>query len=220
MRDRKTTIELEYPFPEERVFRYQAMQDLLTYLIDDPFAEVSVSDLATRIDADQSTVSKAVSLLRELGTVETRRDGRKQLVSVNRARLNKPDPVLSVPQEEFHRPVRAFLDGVESAVDDVGGVVLFGSVARGDADRVSDIDLLVIVEGDKTAARRDVQSIVRDLEAETFEGNRYSFQTLVESVEGAKRIGSRLRDQFDEGITLLGSNALTEVREEVYANGE
>lgn len=216
----KTTISLEYPFPEDRVFRYQAMQDVLSTLIEEPFAEVSVSNLATRVDADQSTVSKAVTLLGELGVVETRPDGRKELVSINRTRLNKPDPVLSISQPEFHRPVRAFLDRLESSVDDVVGVVLFGSVARGEADRMSDIDLLVIVDDEKTQTRREVQSIVRELENEKFEGNRYAFQTLVESTESAKRIGDRLRDQFDESITLIESDELAEIREGVYTDGQ
>jgi len=142
------------------------------------------------------------------------------LVSNNRTLLNKPDPVLSISQPEFHRPVRAFLDRLESSVDDIVGVVLFGSVARGEADRMSDIDLLVIVDGDKTQTRREVQSIVRKLEKEKFEGNRYSFQTLVESTESAKRIGDRLRDQFDDAITLIGSEELAEIREGVYTDGQ
>ncbi len=29
-----TTIAVEYPFPEERIFRYQAMQDVLSVVID------------------------------------------------------------------------------------------------------------------------------------------------------------------------------------------
>ncbi|MFB6236277.1 MAG: nucleotidyltransferase domain-containing protein [Halopenitus sp.] len=220
MPNAKTTIALEYPFPENRVFRYQAMQDVLSALIEEPFAEVSVSNLAARVDADQSTVSKAVTLLGDLGVVETRPDGRKELVSINRTRLNKPDPVLSISQPEFQRPVRAFLDRLESSVDDIVGVVLFGSVAMGEADRMSDIDLLVIVDGDKTQTRRDVQSIVRELENQKFEGNRYSFQTLVESTESAKRIGDRLRDQFDDAITLIGSEELAEIREGVYTDGQ
>ncbi len=97
---------------------------------------------------------------------------------------------------------------------------LLGSVARGEADRASDVDLLIIVEEDKTSARRAVQSIVRDLQETKFDGNRYTFQPLVESVESARRIGERLREQFDDGITLVGSDQLTEVRKKVYADGE
>lgn len=216
-----TTIALEYPFPEERVFRYQAMQDLLSLLIEAPYEEYTVSELAEMIDANQSTASKAVTLLRELGAVRTRRDGRKQLVSIERDRLTKPDPILTIPQSEFQKPVQAFVDRAQTELVDLVGIVLFGSVARGTADRASDVDLLVVVEGDeKTQARRSVQSIVSDLEETKFDGDRYAFQTLVESVDSAKRIGERLRQQFDEGITLVGSEGLSAIRQQAYADGE
>lgn len=220
-RKEKPTIELEYPFPEERVFRYQAMQDVLALLIEAPYEEYTVSDLAEIIDANQATVSKAVKLLRELGAVRTRRDGRKQLVSIERDRLSKSDPVLTIPQSEFHKPVRAFVDRAQAALDDLVGIVLFGSVARGEADRVSDLDLLVVVQDDeKTQARRTVQSTVSDLEETKFDGDRYAFEALVESVDSAKRIGDRLRQQFDEGITLVGSEGLSAIRQQAYADEE
>lgn len=214
------TIALEYPFPEERVFRYQAMQDVLALLIEEPYEEFTVSQLATMIEANQASVSKAVSLLRELGPIQTRRDGRKQYVSVDRDRLTKSDPVLSIPQSEFHKPVRAFVDRVAEEVDEVVGILLFGSVARGEADRASDIDILAFVDGDRTQARRTVQAIVKDLEETKFDGNRYEFETLVESTDSAKRIGDRLRQQFDDGITIVASDELSDIRTEVLANGE
>ncbi len=220
IRNGSTTLELEYPFPEERIFRYQAMQDVLSIVIDQPYSEFTISELATLIDGNQATVSKAVKLLSAVGVVKTQKVGRKQYVGINRDRLNKPDPVFSIPQSEFHKPVRTFLDQVEDEVDQLVGVVLFGSVARGEADRASDIDLLIIVEEDKTSARRAVQSIVRELQETKFDGNRYTFQPLVESIESARRIGERLREQFDDGITLVGSDELTEVRKEVYADGK
>lgn len=214
------SIGFEYPFPEDRIFRYQAMQDVLSVLIDEHYSEFTVSELATMVDATQATVSKAVGLLAETNTIETRREGRKQYVRINRSRLDKPDPVLSIPQSEFQLPVRKFVDELRARVDELVGVVLFGSVARGDADRASDIDVLVIVDGDKTEARRTVQSIVRELEETKFDGNRYTFQTLVESLDSARRIGSRLREQFDGGITLVGSNDLTSIKKEVFVDGE
>ena len=220
IRKGSTTIELEYPFPEERIFRYQAMQDVLSVVVDQPYSEFTISELATLIDGNQATVSKAVKLLSSAGVVKTRKQGRNQYVGINRDRLNKPDPILSIPQAEFHEPVRVFLDRLKDDVDQLVGVVLFGSVARGEADRASDVDLLIIVEEDNTSARRAVQSIVRELQETKFDGNRYTFQPLVESVESARRIGDRLREQFDDGITLVGSDQLTEVRKEVYADGE
>ena len=218
--NKSATIELAYPFPEERIFRYQAMQDILSVVVDQPYSEFTISELAMVIDGNQGTVSKAVKLLSSVGIVETRTDGRKQYVRINRDRLNKPDPVFSIPQSEFHRPVRAFLDRLEEELDRVVGVILFGSVARGTADRASDIDILVIVERNKTPARRTVQAIVSELQETKFDGDRYTFQALVESVESARRIGERLREQFDHGITLIGSDQLTEIQKEVYADGQ
>ena len=216
----KTTIALEYPFPEQRVFRYQAMQDVLSRLIEEPYEEFTVGQLAEMIGANQASVSKAVSLLKKVGPIQTRRDGRKQYVSINRARLTKPDPVLSIPQSEFQKPVRAFVERVEEEIPELAGVVLFGSVARGEADRASDIDLLIFVHADRTQARRTVQEIVSDLEETKFDGNRYEFETLVESTDSAKRIGDRLRQQFEDSITIVGSEELSHIRTEVFANEE
>jgi predicted nucleotidyltransferase len=219
-RKEPTTLALEYPFPDERVFRYQAMQDVLSRLIEEPYDEFTIGQLAEMVDGNQATVSKAVKLLKQLGTVQTRQEGRKQYVSIHRDRLTKPDPVLSIPQSEFHKPIRAFVDRVQTEVGDLVGVLLFGSVARGTADRASDIDILVFVEDDRTAARRTVQSIVSTLQQTKFVGDRYNFEVLVESIESAKRIGDRLRQQFDEGLVLVRSEQLSDIRREVYANGE
>jgi hypothetical protein len=53
-----------------------------------------------------------------------------------------------------------------------------------------------------------------------FDGNRYTFEVLVESIDSAERIGSRLRQQFDDGLTLVGSEHLSALRTEVYADEE
>lgn len=177
-----------------------------------------MSELANLTGANKGTISKAVRLLSELDVVETTQDGRTQRVRINRERLTKPDPILSIPQGEFHQPVQAFLQRIQDELDELVGVALFGSVARGEADRASDINLLVIVGEDKTSARRTVKSIVSDLEDQRFEWNRYTFQPLVESTDSVQRIGDQLRPQFDDGITLVGSDRLSELRTEVYAD--
>jgi predicted nucleotidyltransferase len=217
-RKESARIALDYPFPQDRIFRYQAMQDVLSLLIEEPYEEFTVSQLAAMTDANQATISKAVTLLKQLGPVQARRDGRKQYVSIDREYLTKPDPILSIPQTEFHKPVRAFVTRVKDELDELVGIILFGSVARGEADRASDTDVLVVVEDDRTHARRRVQSIVSDLEETKFDGNRYTFEVLVESTDSAERIGTRLRQQFDDGLTLVGSEQLSALRREVYAD--
>ena len=215
-RKESISIELQYPFPEDRIFRYQAMQDVLDVLIDQPYATYSMSELANLTGANQGTISKAVKLLSDLNVIETAQDGRTRQVRINRDRLTKPDPVLSIPQDEFHQPIQAFLQRLQDELDGLVGVFLFGSVARGEADRASDIDLLVIVDGNKTTARRTVQSVVSDLEQQRFVGNRYTYQPLVESTDSVQRIGDQLRPQFDDGVTLVGSDRFSELRTEVY----
>ncbi|MFC6787126.1 nucleotidyltransferase domain-containing protein [Halobaculum halobium] len=196
------------------------MQDVLSVLIEEPYEEFTVSELGELVGANQATVSKAVQLLKELGPIQTRRDGRKQYVSIDRDRLTNSDPVLLIPQAEFHKPVRTFVDRVQTKISGLVGIVLFGSVARGEADRASDIDLIVFVEENKTQARQTVQSIVRDLEETKFDGNRYAFEVLVESTDSAKRIGDRLHQQFDGGITLVSSDELTTIRRRAHTDGE
>ena len=120
---------------------------------------------------------------------------------------------------EVHHVVHLSQGGANT-LDNLVGILLFGSVARGDADRASDIDLLVFVDDDRTQARRSVQSIVSDLEDTKFDGNRYSFEVFVESTDSAKRIGDRLQQQFDDGITLVGSDELSKIRSEVYGDRE
>jgi hypothetical protein len=41
---------------------------------------------------------------------------------------------------------------------------------------------------------------------------------LVESTDSVQRIGDQLRPQFDDAITLVGSDQLSELRTEVYAD--
>jgi len=48
-------------------------------------------------------------------------------------------------------------------VDDLLGIVIFGSVARGEADSQSDIDCFVVVDGDRTTVRRRITDVVEHL---------------------------------------------------------
>ena len=110
-------------------------------------------------------------------------------VSVDPARLQKDDPILAIERPEFHDPVRTFVEEVRSALDETDdieatvGIVLFGSVARGEADRRSDIDPFVVVDGDRTGARRCVTDVVGDLRERRFGGDRFDFDLADDGVE-------------------------------------
>ena len=217
----QTRVLLDFPFPEERVFRYQAMQDILHHLVNNPFEEYTQKELATITDSDVSSISRSVDLLERMGVIDIA-NGKPAKITIDQDHITGSDPLFTIPQREFRKPVQAFLDGLATdieasdEVEEIVGVILFGSVARGGADRSSDIDLLVIVSGDLTYGRRLVSQLARDLEERTFQGERYQFEVLVETSESAASHGVPLRDIFDEGIVLERTDALEDVRDAVY----
>ena len=137
----------------------------------------------------RSTVWRAVELLDGIGAIRIRETPQRNYVAINTDRLQKDDPILAIPQSEFHAPIRAFVDRVQATItdaddiDDLRGIVIFGSVARGEADRRSDIDCFVVVDGDRTTARRQITDVVADLQSERFDGDRFVFEPYVESTE-------------------------------------
>ncbi|MXR21313.1 nucleotidyltransferase domain-containing protein [Halobacterium bonnevillei] len=219
----RTRVLLDFPFPEERIFRYQAMQDVLHHLVNNPFEEFTQKELATVTGADVSSISRSIDLLEQLGTVAVS-EGTPAKIGIDQDHLTASNPLLAIPQEEFRKPVQTYLDELADNVDDAEnvedlvGVVLFGSVARGTADRSSDIDLLVIVDGDATNARRLTSKLARNLEDRTFDGDRYQFEVLVETPESAATHGDDLREIFDDGIVVERTDALADVRATVYRN--
>ena len=209
---------------ETDVFRLGAADEILDLLAAAHETEFSIPELVDATGAARSTVWRAVDLLDSLGVVRVRETPQRNYVSIDPERLQKDDPILSIGQTEFHDPIRTFVERVRDAfdasedIDDLVGVVVFGSVARGEADRRSDIDLFVVVDGDRTSARRLVTDVVGDLSEERFDGDRFAFEPYVESVESANRAGSKLREIFDEGITVVGSERLQSIRKAVFAD--
>ncbi|MGN8214518.1 nucleotidyltransferase domain-containing protein [Halococcus salifodinae] len=212
------------PGSDTDVFRIGAADDILRLLVDAHDTEFTIADLVGMTGATRSTVWRAVDLLDQLDIIEVRKTPQRNYVSIDPAHLEKDDPVLAVEQAGFHDPIRAFVDRVRSTVaqaDDIErlvGIVVFGSVARGEADRQSDIDLFVVVEGDRTAARRYVADIVSELREERFDGDRFDFEQYVESVDSARRVGDDLRTIFAEGICVYGTDELQSLRKAVFAD--
>jgi len=212
------------PVDDTRIFRNQAADTILRLLVDAHESEFTVPELVDKTGAARSTVWRAVNLLEEIGAVQVRETPQRNYISVDPERLQKDDPILAISQVEFHDPVRAFVNRVRTAisltdeVEELLGVVVFGSVARGETDRQSGIDLFVLVEGDRTAARRLVTEEVADLREKRFDGDRFDFEPFVESRESARRAGAKLAEIFDEGITVYGSEPLQELRKEVISD--
>jgi predicted nucleotidyltransferase len=210
-------ILLPIPLGDNRVFRNQSMEDILELLYRNPHSEFGVRQLREITENGAKTVDTAIKLFTQLGLIDTRRYGNKKLISINRNWVQKQDdPILEIPQEEFQDPAKAFLDRADQAEAEIVGVILFGSVARGEADRASDIDLQAIVSGELTEARRELHDIRQEVEGQEFDGERYEFQLLVESTKSAESYDVRLREIFSEGIKLRETDELDLVMEAVF----
>ena len=204
-----------YPHTDTDVFRIGAADDILRLLADAHETEFTIPELVDATGVTRSTVWRAVNLLDDIGAVRIRETPQRNYVAIDRDRLQKDDPILGIPQSEFHAPIRTFVDRVQEtitesdALHDLLGIVVFGSVARGEADRRSDIDCFVVVDGDRTTARRRITEVVAELQTERFDGDRFAFEPYVESAESANRAGSKLREIFAEGVTVYGSHRPT-----------
>ena len=216
-------LHVPFPFGEEQVFRYEAMEDVLELLIRNPFREFSVRQLRDITDHGSKTTSRAVNLLQQLELVRVDERGRSKRVRLNRERVTIPDePLFALPQDEFREPVRAFVEQVRTEVPAFSALVVFGSVARGEADRRSDIDVWILVDNDDDLlqARRTATDIAVDLGEQRFgdKGNRYEFEVLVESVESAMSHGEAedgIDEVLAEGIVIEDSDALGRVKDVV-----
>lgn len=52
--------------------------------------------------------------------------------------------IWGIPQTEFHFPVEAYLWSLKPSLKNIDAIAVFGSVARGDAKKDSDIDMLIL----------------------------------------------------------------------------
>lgn len=230
--DTKSTrsIELHLPFPfgEEQVFRYAAMEDVLELLIRNPFREFSVRQLRDITDNGSKTTSRAVDLLQQLALVRVDERGRSKNVRLHREQVTIPDePLFALPQDEFREPVQAFVERARTAVPSFSALVVFGSVARGEADRRSDIDIWILVDSNDELlqARRTATDIAVDLGEQRFgdEGHRYEFEVLVESVESAVshgKAGDGIDEVLAEGVVIEDSEALERVKDIVLGDAD
>ncbi|WP_224214682.1 nucleotidyltransferase domain-containing protein [Natrinema longum] len=179
-----------------------------------------MTDLATAVDRSRPAVTKAVDVLSSNDLVVTERRGRKRLVRINRERLSVPDdPYFRIPQSEFHDPVRTAVETLGDELDGVVAIVLYGSVARGEADRRSDIDLWVLVEDDRMENQREANRVRRHLEDESFDTGRYAYEIDVEALPAVPNYLPELREIVRDGIALYETEAFGTVRNMILRGG-
>lgn len=226
--DRLVELSVPFPFGEEQVFRYRAMEDVLELLMHNPFREFTVRQLRDITDNGSKTTTRAVDLLHQLELICVDESGRSRSVRLNRKRVTIPDEsVFQLPQDEFREPVREFVERARTEVPAFSALVVFGSVARGEADRQSDIDIWVLIDDNDNIlqARRTATSIGVDLGEKRYgdAGDRYEFEVLVESVESAVGHGEAddgIGELLAEGVVVEPSEELERVKDDVLGGAD
>ena len=99
----------------------------------------------------------------------------------------------------------------------IHSIVLFGSVARGEADAESDIDILIITDA-PFATRQRIDAISYDIDLE----NGVFTQLVFFAAQGFENEAVRLRSYFSsdimsQGIVLYDDGTFTAIREKASA---
>lgn len=146
-------LELELPLGDVDLFRHGASEEILNVLALHPHLQVSTRHLSGLVGYSEKATRNAVDTLEQTNLLETEREGNRRLVSSAADSLTRPDdPINQIPQPEYRLPTRLVLHELQKKINDILGVLLFGSVARGEATLNSDIDLWVLVEDDREQA--------------------------------------------------------------------
>lgn len=212
-----TSVALALPVSAPTLFASKATGDVLEFLATRPDESYTLSELSQRVGHNKSTVGRAVDPLVENGLLVDDPTGNARLLSIDSERVSLPsDPVTRVPQAEFHAPVRAAVDRLRSELDGVVGTVVYGSVARGTADRRSDIDLWTLVETDRAANQRRANEIRVELESRRFDGERYAFDIDVECVDSVPAYAENVRQILDEGVPVDGIDKIYQVEKRLH----
>jgi predicted nucleotidyltransferase len=212
----RSRISVDLPLQDDRLFKGDATDDILLFLMRHRDESFSMTDIAEAVDYTRPTITKTVDVLSNNDLVVEERDGSRRMVQINRDRLTLPDdPYLEIPQSEFHAPVKAAMEALLKELDGVLAVVLYGSVARGEADRRSDIDLWVLVREDRMGNQRRANRVRQSLEEDAFDGERYAFEIDVEGLQAIPNYADELREILRDGIAIHRTNEFDTVRKMV-----
>ena len=195
------SISLSIPTSDPDLFKHKATSDVLLFLTNHRFSNFSLRELASQIGHSHQSVRRAVNVLSSNDLLIESPEGNQRLVQINRQRLSIPDdPILRIPQPEYHQPVKTAVTKLRDNISDVVGIILYGSIARGDADRRSDIDLWVLTRSGRAESQREANAIARDLEDMVFDGDRYAYDIDVEAVQAIPAYTEDIREIIVSGI--------------------
>jgi len=115
--------------------------------------------------------------------------------------------------------VKAAVEKLRENITEVVGIILYGSVARGEADRRSDIDLWVLTRSGRAESQREANAIARDLEEAEFDGNRYAYDIDVEAVQAIPTYTEDIREIVVSGIPVYKTSDFETVENLLFEEG-
>lgn len=204
--DRSTPrIAVEIPPQDTRLFGSKAVNDILVFLSRYHKDWFAVAELSDTVGYTRKSISNALDVLENNELVLTKTEARKRAVRVNPDRLDIPDnPYFQIPQSGFRQPVEKAVEMLVEELEGVVAVVVYGSVARGEADRRSDVDLWVLVADNRMRQQRAANEIRQKLEEQEFGENRerYHFDIDVEAVPAIPNYLESVREILSDGVVL------------------
>lgn len=218
--DSGISISVPIPAKDPNLYGREATDEVLLFLSKHRFEQFSQRELSRQVEYSESGVRNAVDILEENGLVETKYKKNEKLVGVNRNRLSVPDdPLLRIPQQEYQKPVKKATEMLKRDLKSVVGIVLYGSIARGEADRRSDIDLWVVVQEDRAPNQREANNVTKKLENKEFEGQRYDFHIAVEAIESVGAFADNIQHIIRTGIPVYETETFVKLRN-MLAHGD
>jgi len=206
-------IKVPVPATDGALYRHSVTNELLSFLIDRPFEEYTLRKLASLVGTTHRSVSLAVDILEDNDLVVITPEGNRKLVGINRDRIETPEnDVLRIPQSEFQQPVQKAVDALVDTLDDVLGILVYGSVARGEADRQSDIDLWVLVRDNRSRNQQRAAELATELAETRIDGDRYGFHIVVESPESVPAHTEDIASIVTAGIPVYRTEAFEQFR--------
>ena len=111
--------------------------------------------------------------------------------------------------------MKAATEALLNELADVLGIVLYGSVARGEADRRSDVDLWILVRENRMKNQRRANRVRQNLEEEVFNGDRYAFDIDVEGMQAVPNYADDIQRILRDGIAVYQTEEFDTIREMV-----
>ena len=146
--------------------RSEVRRRILSLLVDTPGVRLHLRAIARRVGASAGTTARELARLEKAGLVWSELEGRQRYFTARTpspaSRTGRAGEALAA----YDRSVDVILGSILRRLVEAyqpEAVYLFGSRARGQSDRDSDYDLLVVVPADAPEARQRPQLAVRAL---------------------------------------------------------